>query len=46
MLDELGEGFSIDQVLGRAVGLSLSEVEAAVSEELRSGFPSMEVLMP
>lgn len=46
MLDQLGEGFSADQVLGGAVGLSVSEVEAAVWEELRSEFPSMEVLTP
>ncbi|MEE3327289.1 MAG: DUF4124 domain-containing protein [Myxococcota bacterium] len=46
MLDLLGEGFSADQVLSAAVGLSVTQVEAAVWEELRSEFPPMEVLTP
>ncbi|MCH2186477.1 DUF4124 domain-containing protein [Myxococcota bacterium] len=46
MLDLLGEGFSPDQVLHAATGLSVDQVEAAVWAELRSEFPAMGAFKP
>ena len=46
MLDLLGEGFSPDEVLHAATGLSVDQVEAAVWAELRSEFPAMGAFKP
>jgi hypothetical protein len=46
MLDLLAEGFSPDQVLQAATGLSVDQVEAAVWAELRSEFPAMGAFKP
>ena len=46
MLDLLAQGFSPDQVLHAATGLSVDQVEAAVWAELRSEFPAMDAFKP